>query len=830
MKSKTLIKHFNAFLGIDVSNSDLTRNLDAASELQNAVYTRDRSIVNRPGCKILAPNGPYLGMYSHTYTSPTTGELLEETLAIGQKLYRRKTSTFTVSYSGSASQCTVSFRFTEENVFKCILVEAGIEVAAINLGNGLESVPVDLTSLIASIAGVAGFSASTTATASNPAALVLPIVVDLDLASSPKTQVITSYEWQAVNETTTNVFATYFANRGAEQFEHASMVNAENSAVFATGYEYLQKYDGQTVFRLGLPEPAAPTLALGAAGNPNGTYQYIATYVQVDNRGNRFEGTESIFSGTISPASQQVTVTVPNVVAGTGFNTNCALVNGAQVGVNTITVTNTPHTMKVGDTAYFLDRSSGAYVTRSVTAVTATTITVSGAVVNVNNADVISNNLRIAIYRNKAGGIDPYLVAEIPNNSFAATQNYSDNKADTSITVQYRFAPDGRDHDLLTAKPRYVAVHQSQLIAAGDFANPDSVFISQPFEIQAFSADGGIFDIVSTQSGGISGLGSDGTSLIVGKDMALYAGSGDFSTPGAFRFEKINEGNVGFACHNTIQDVGDGLIFLSRNGWYLLRGGSELIEIGERINKFITDRAYSAGQTYQLKRAFAVSLDRDDLYICYVPCESGSGTGRFANSNSRVFVYDKFLEGWMTWKGVNMAGGLAVSDNELWWQSKRDDSALTVTGNLFKQSNTGTIYDYADHGVPIEWKFFPQWEDGGEPSVFKLFTRLRIYSVLREVLQPNYSMNVRTEINYTPGLTHSRFVAGFGVNGSSGYGYGAWGSSAWGSPIIATQKYKLKVTKLNSIRFCFEHNTLHERVALSGWEYEMATPYKREMK
>lgn len=828
--SKTIQKNFNAFRGKDIASSDLVRSPESAIEIQNAMFSKGMDLINRRGSKILGPNGQFLGAWNHSYSNLTTGAVVEEVLSISDRLYRLTANTFVVAYAGAATVCQLNIYLVPgtTNAFKIILLEGTTTVLTFSLGTGLEAVPITLANAKTAIDAVAGFSATITGSTATPAALVLPTSINLDLASAPKSQTITWYSWTAINETNSNTFATYYAARGNTDFEHASGVNASNAFMIATGYEYLMHYEGQTVYRLGVPEPTTPTLALGGAGGPTGTYTYILTYVQIDNRGNRIEGTESVISGSVAPANQIVNVTVPNILAGSGFNTNYAQVNGAQVGVNTITVNN-PHTIKVGDTAYFLDGVSGAYVTRAVSAVTATTITVGGAAVNVANNAAISNNLRIAIYRNKNGGIDYFLVAEIPNNSGAATQVYADTKVDASLGLQYQFATDGREHDLLSVKPRYLCVHQNQLIAAGDFGNPDTVYFSLPADPWHFSSTAGFGDIISTRAGGLSGLASDGTFLVAGKEFELFIGSGDFSEPGAYRFERLNQ-PVGFACHNAIQQIDDGIMFPSLIGFYRLRGGSVLEEIGVPINRTFTEPVYTDSQRMQLKRSWAQYWDAEKLYVCFVPCESGSGTGRYANSNSLIFTYDTNFDGWIDWNSLNMGGGILLFNRELWFQSKRSDTALTVTGNLTKMVNDGTMYDYADHDQPIAWKFGPQWEDAGEPSVFKLVTRMKIYSLAREVLQANFSMSIRTEVDYNYGITHSNFTATFGSSGSSGYGYNAWGSSPWGSPVTASRVYKLRVGKLRSLRFVFAHSTIHQKVSLSGWEYEVVTAYRKEMK
>jgi hypothetical protein len=836
MAPKVIVKNFNSFKGLDKRSSDLTRAPDYAITYQNAVVTRDSSITNRVGSKLFTNNSAnYLGLYRYAY-SDENGMVKEELLSLSNSLNKVDEGSLTVTYSGANTLCYIEVLFDANANLQFKIVE-GATVNQVSLGTGYESLYFGLNDLLTWINGIAGFAATSTGFVLPGiirAAQVVPVSIYLDLASGAKSQVISLYKHTMVPAPVSGstAFQTYFDAAGTDGFEHASTANVANCMFIATGKEYLHVYDGQNVYRAGVPESPIPSPVVGAAGALTGTYKYIATYIYIDNRLNRTEGTESVSSefltgGIVTPAAQRITVTLTNILAGTGFNTNCAIVNGNQVGVTTINTT-ASNTMQVGDTAYFLDRSSGLYVTREVTGVTAGTITIAGAVVNVNNNDVISNNLRIGIYRVVDGGEDYFLVDEVPNNSFSSTQTYSDNKIDTALGLQYLFPIDGYEHDVLTAKPKYLTVHQNQLIAAGDPTLPDTGFISLPGDPFSFPAVAGTFDIISTKAGGISGLASDQTVLVVGKEDELFIGSGDFSEPGQYRFERTNN-TIGFACHNAIQQIGEGIIFLSKQGFYRLRG-NRIDEIGEPLNKVFFEKAYSDSQTMQLKRSWACYINSSEKFFCYVPCESGSGATQFANSNSRLFVYDSYFNGWGEWTGLNCGGGLTDYQNSVWWQSKRDDVSTQTRGNVSTHLNTGTLYDYADHGIAIDWKFHPQWEDGGEPSVFKKFTRLKLYNLVRDVLQPSFDMTVKTEIDYNYGNTHSDFQATFGSSSSLGYGYGAWGTSAWGTPATVYRVYKLRNTKVKTIRFMFENNNQHEKVALSGWEYEMVGAFRKELK
>lgn len=827
---KIIQKNFNAFRGKDSRSSDLIRDRNACIDLTNVVITKDSTLSTREGNKIRAPNGQFLGMHNYAYSDSTTGATEEETISISQNLYRRRSNTFTIAYSGASSPVVFNLKLdTTTATFKATILEGSSAVLNYDLGTGLEASPITLANFKTAVDAVTNFAATISGDTSVPAAF-LPITLNSDLVSAPNTVVMTYYDWAQINSTTTNPFSTYYAARGGDDFEHCSFCNYQDVVLIATGYEYLYKYDGQTVYRVGVPASGSITAAASASAGVNvdaGTHTYICIYKQIDNRGNIAEGKSVSSSSIILGAAGDVDVTVGNLLAGTGFNTNCALVNGNQVGVTTITVTNSPHTMKIGDTAYFLDRSSGSYVTRTVTATAATTITISGAAVNVNNADVISNNLRIEIFRTKAGGVDYFLVAEIPNNSFAATQLYYDNQTDASLGAQY-FIP-ARNHDVLSVKPKYVTAHDGVIVCAGDFNNPNTVYYSYDEDLESFPAASNSFDIASTISGGITGIISNQEVLAIGKKTSLFVLSGGLND-NSFRIEKITEGAIGIACHNSAADIGAGIIFLSQRGWFLLKGGFNPVEIGAPVNKVFYDAPVSTSDTLRLKRSFAVYDEGSQMYICFIPTESGSGTSKYVNGSAVAFVYDTYHDAWIDWTGLNMGGGICVSEETVWWQSKRDDATLTVTGNLFRKHNSTTEHDYADHTSVISLVFGPQWEDGQEPSQWKYIPRLRIYNLLQTNYPSAFTFTVRTELDYDRGNTDSQFTYPFGTATSSGgWGLFPWGS-AWGSPFPQVPRpRKLRFSKFRALRFIFSHGALNQRATMTGYEYELIFSHRKEM-
>jgi hypothetical protein len=166
----------------------------------------------------------------------------------------------------------------------------------------------------------------------------------------------------------------------------------------------------------------------------------------------------------------------------------------------------------------------------------------------------------------------------------------------------------------------------------------------------------------------------------------------------------------------------------------------------------------------------------------------------------------------------------------VYFQSKEEDASVTVTGYLWEQSKLSRIDDYADHHLPIAFKLGTQWLDAGEPSVFKVFLRLKAYNLLRQFLTARFTLSVKVERDFQKDSTWFSFPLNFGQGSSSGWGYFSWGIAQWGTPKKQAQKKKLRTGKAQSIRFVMENSELHQKVAISAWETEVTAPYATSVK
>lgn len=829
MASPYLInKYYASFRGLDVRSNDLTRGTQNASEMLNAAYTKTGAIVKRGGSHVKTPSTGGGGLTTWQDINLTSGATSNKLVAIDDNLSVLRTGSINVTYSGLDLAYAIIYLDKTDGIFYLDVFEDSDLVLHFNMGMGIEeSTPVTISDASAAINALTNFSTTLTGDGTVPAAF-LDIEEGLELSTA--TALNFNY-WEQANSPATNPLSAFWAKRNQLDFELASTTILNNVLYVSTYWNELHKYDGQTFYRAGMPAAPTPSAADAGAGNiTNTATRYIMTYIQKDNKNNIVEGIESAPSGALNLTNRQTDVTVTNILASTGFNTGCAIVDGAQVTTNTITVddgSGGPHTLKVGDTAYFYDSVSSAYTERLVTAITGTSITVAGAAVTIADNNVISNNLRIALYRNQAAGTTYSLVAEIPNNSFTATQVYDDNLADSSLGAEY--IPPIKPHGL-PPRAKYSTSFRSQLILTGKVDSPNEVFYSD-IDSPEFYPSGDNAFIVDTEFGDIvTGISGNNQSLFVFKQRSIHQVSGDLAQD-VFRVDRVNAGEIGCVAHHTIKEVEGVLFFLSDDGVYAIASN----EIAPKeISVNIEPKFQSTTTNFNSKQAVAINWLEKDKYILFMPEVEVEDGSTVANTGSRTFVFDYFHGAWLEWDSLNMLGGVAVLEGVLWFTERREATEpndAVFHSRILKQ--TGNPQDFADHTETINFVYKTHWEALNEPSIFKKFLRLKVFSL--DPLPDNFSaagfhLTVEGENSYIPNpvfTVEQDFTSGLDT---IGWGIGEWGTEPWGSSRVQELVSKLGNTKSRSLRLNFKNEELLESVYISGWELEVATPYKVKIK
>lgn len=823
--------------GLDLKSSDLNRNPRFASLMKNAQYHSSGAPEKRLGWQRHSNPTDGFGLFSYKYVD-ASDDFQELPISIGQQLTKMAFTTITVSYSGATPSVVLSLYFDiVADQYKCTLVAGENTLLDFSLGLGFDEVtPIAVSDLATAINAVTGMTAVVTGDSTAPAAF-LKIIRDVDVKSMAWSG--KAVGWTTCNSPITNPFDGSYTRRNNVDFENVSAVNLNNVMYISNGYDNLMKFDGQNVYRAGMPKPASISPADAAVGAISGSnYIWKAGYIQKDNVGNEVAGNVLFATVVASIVNRQYDITVANIQASTGFNTGCAIVAGAQAVVTTITVddgSGGAHTMKVGDTAYFYNGVTSSYVERVITAIAATTITITGAAVTVADNAVISNNLKIQIQRNKTSATTPtvfYEVIQIPNNSFVATQIYRDNLADASLGALVE--PPASDRSL-PPKGKYIAAFQNLLFITGIPGDNDRVQWSDLDGPEYFPSDTNQDKVSTTISGQNVGIAANGPVLAVFKKTSTVIGSGTF-WDNNYRFEE-KAPNIGCSSHASLVQAEGILAWWSDRGPYRMIGGQIPEPIGanedgeSRISPVMNQPGYQGNsylseQFYRAQRVVGINWLSSKKLLFYLPCESLVTTDRYQNENSKVYAYDYTRDAWLEWDNIDMVAGAIVYQDELYFKGRRRNSLNAVVSNLDRMMNLNDAYDYQDNHEPIEWEYGPQWENLGEPDIIKKFLKIRIYSLV-DIQNNQFTVTVRQEIN----LQKDVIIAEFEISVTGvGYGQSAYGTDPYGSATQDSFSHDLARARTKSIRTRFYNNEPQQNCLISAWTYECAAPFKQEFK
>lgn len=616
------------------------------------------------------------------------------------------------------------------------------------MGKGFgSSSPYLISTLITQLSATSGITVTDTGNTNYPGAF-LEVCEETNIASGQSAE-ISYYWWEPVNRTMATTFSGLLSRLPYDDFQNAVFAAYQEVIYIANVNDNVQKFDGQTVYRAGMPNGAVPSVALnaGGAGVDIGAHTYYITYEQVDATGRLVEGALSPgVEITIAGAASDIDVTVDNLIQATGWNTNSAVIDGAQAAVNTIKVL-PGHTIREGDSAFFLDATGLITYERLVTGISYDSITVAGAAVAVDDTmdwqTPISNDLKINIYRTRVGGSIPCLVATIPNNSYQATTTYLDTTADANLFIEYQYPPRRPDPP---PKVGVAFAFNNQVIYTRDPNNDDYVWFSDPDQPEYVSQEvlkGNNF-IVPSNDDDVTGVGASGATLVVFKNKSIYSINGEIAAS-KFTVSPVAAGsNIGAVNHHCIASVGSLLYFLHTNGVYALAENNIFptdtfgnpVPLSTMIDRYFRNTSSISNKKFRLNRATAINYTKDNEYLLFLPCEADEGL-RVANTNSIVLCYDYQGKNWFEWTRVNAAGGFYITQDNLYWQERRlvNDE---VKSNTYKQHRKYRLIDQVDHVTPIRVTWTSSWEDLGQPRMRKKFIRcVLLFDSITAVYQQN---------------------------------------------------------------------------------------------
>jgi hypothetical protein len=796
----TVDQNFFEFRGVDLTSNHVKRDPRYAVNAQNVEPIHNGSLSLRQGQMLVATDkhGYYPICVLGKYFNGTD----EETLGIGRgydsdsvRLMRLATGTVTVTYSGTGTGKIKIYPFLDSGTgkyrFKIELLDgSGASVYTRDLGNYKhETSPLSNVSIVSMVAGIdalASFACTTTVSGTSYDAFQLGIL-DQDLPTG--SAVVLPFEyWEEIYKAYLSALPyIYHDDSDAGDVSSRAQLLEHDGRLFAIGAERLGKYDGKFFYRAGMPRATALSGALGAAGALTGSYYYTITYEFTDYRGHVVEGNESN-EITLTPSAQRNSITIP-YLREVGFLSNTALVVGNQTGVTTINTDDGgggSHTMQIGMKAYFYDGVSGAYVTRNITGRTNSSITISGAAVNVSDNAVISPGLKVNLWRNKAGGVKKYLVVSLPNQENTASVVYSDNTADSALGVEQVLPFEDLGHGEPPMNPQCGAVYRNLLVLG---TGSDGVNYSDP-EGPEYFVEGGSTAKLRTRSGKpIHAMGAIGDLLAVFKTNETHVFQGDFT--GASYTQSLLDGSSGCDSQHTIQDCNGSLWYYSHLGGVSRLSANGAIERMSRkidpalqLNNVVSwgyNNAYSGwfSDTTALRHQHARACYEPlaNCYHLFVPSfnavavyfPASGKTLEFASDTDSVFLtcnienqYGSDDQGpmvfWWPQKNILPMGGMIVMDELLTWcEWFRDPSAgggaiAQVTG-LQQRLNTRTIYDFTDHAQPISMFYETDWFDFQTPAQFKKFIRAAVFSFRQNVaVATAFSVTTVVDIRYQDGI------------------------------------------------------------------------------
>ena len=844
------IQKYQNFFGIDLKTNDLEFQDEFATVADNVNFSASGTLEKRKGYFTHGTQGAKFGIFTYNRVN-SSGVEVPEVIGVSNSVKKLNKVSLQVTYSGASAISTLTIRFfPDTSVYRCVITEQFNTVLDFSLGVGdQDNVPVTITNLVSAINAIANFSATVTGDGSTPASFLNPLEAQ-DLTGAP----VSTYAryWSSLNTSPQTGKAGPLqgseTNKNEENFENVTAVQLQNCIYFSNGYDPILKYDGQNVYKAGIA-PASDgsdgTYAITATGTagpvgptpPPNVYVWRQQFIQIDANGNFVEG-NTVYSSEYNYAEPTggtpATVTLANIQAGSGYNTNCAIITAS--GTGTVIPVTAGHTMKAGDTAFLYDTVSATYVTRTVVSVANASVTVGSSVgysnTTTNNQNVISNNLRIKVLRNQNTTGSPTLwfeVAEVPNNSFAATSAYSDVTPDASLVSQFIEPATDRS----PPRPgKYISSYLNLMVTAGSISSPNEVSFSDFAGPEYFPLVSNQFTVNNTQGDIITGIHPSSETFLIFQRRGIHAVTGDVPNQ-SFRVDTITQ-DVGCIAHSTIEDVRGKIFFLSEVGPRVMAGNSLPMGLGvapgsqfnSRVDPIFNRRERTSSSVLRLKRAVGRNDTTGEKYIIFIPAESSSGGNSFSNSNSIALVYDYTRDSWVKWTNVDFTGGMTKIDDDMLFVSRKETGVVgTIAYYVGKIHNSDQFFDYQDHTGPVEFTWRSKWEFMGNAAVLKNFQRIRIYSV--EAVDTDVTIGIETERNFIADDILSTCSVTFEGNG---YGLSEYGTAPYGDPANPDRKHKLSNGRVYSLRVGLVNDEEQTNVAVTGYELELSLPYQPAFK
>lgn len=633
---------------------------------------------------------------------------------------------------------------------------------------------------------------------------------------------------------------------GSPTFQTAQSVQVNNVTYICTGYDNLIKYDGNKVYRAGLPQPSISSVStsdsyiytnpdqttttvnlqnpvLGTTpvnvGLDSGTYYYLVVWRHIDAQGNIITSTQSLQKVKTSDTHRHYfELTIPSLVQGQGFDIENTYLDiyRTKAGETDDTVAAASFYKITGDVARNIDVSSSSTALKAyLSQFDNYKISFSVPYLTTGSTTFITSNYHI---KSKANNIpikylDYLLDSQLDNYDIITLNDYGEGR-----------------HDLPPIA-KHIAVHQGSLILAGTDTNASEVFHSLPqfntvtgeIGTEYFPNNSNSVIVEASNGGAITGLKTLKENLYVFHENNVSLLTGDLDVTGGQFIRKdllSSQGQIGSLAPNAVQEYEGTAIFLSNEGFMAIDNSNPYpMEVSTNIKPLTLDKNINK------KLAVSFYIAEEDIIGFYMPVLDTNYTNSVQSDtyNSSVFVYNVRTKGWHKWSNVDMIGGTLKHEGETYFISRNNDK---LDLNIFK--NKGDESDYSDHTSPIDAEITTAWDSLGDPNVFKKYIRLKVFITdSNERFQGgNFKLDLYLRKDFND---FDRGPIEIDASFLGGYGKSKWGEFPWGNWVIEGLKNKL-FGKAKSISLKFKNNEINQNILLSGYSMEVAVTYKPEMK
>lgn len=283
-----------------------------------------------------------------------------------------------------------------------------------------------------------------------------------------------------------------------------------------------------------------------------------------------------------------------------------------------------------------------------------------------------------------------------------------------------------------------------------------------------------------------------GDSLIILKERAIYyvKFTGDNDIPFVL-FKSAS--SVGCMAQHSVQEVENGLVFLSFDGFYYFDGNNSY-KISSKIQSTINGYNLS-----RFNQARSTTQKNKNRYFCSLP-SSGQ------TNNDVVLVWDWFLNAWSLYTGLNVSSITTIFVSGIEERPYFGD----YLGFVYRM-DTGTDDYPLNVKTAIDAFFYTNWKHYDDLVDQKGIPNIVVYyQTSNAVLTLAYSYDFEGADTYTQTFSTATSAAT--------YGTGIYGTSVYGGSGGAQQRRDLD-GRGRVVRFKFANSTLSEVFQVDGVGY-----------